>query len=270
MPGRDLLGNRWSAVEYLGAVLVEVCDEPEGTLDERFLSPHRRVCSVCRAGVRVRGHSALACRMGVLGDLLRRRSGDRTVADPRRSRTPGREALLPDTERTTTLGQGVPGYDHAALCCLADLDALGRCEVRVVGGTRLATDLGSLGTRALVLHRVLDLPGERVSRPGGETARGAGSERGEDRPVPVREASHVFEHVYVLSGNCTPAGFVEGPPVLQGAFGSTRLENHPRRPDAKERTGRVRRVRAEREAPAHPPPLVSIHPASWKGCLATF
>ena len=39
-------------------------------------------------------HSALARRMSVLGDLLRRRSGDGTLADPRSSRTPGKEHHL--------------------------------------------------------------------------------------------------------------------------------------------------------------------------------
>src|SRR5215216_552568 len=39
---------------------------------------------------------------------------------------------------------------------------------------------------------------------GGEAPRGAGPERGEYWPLPVREASHVFEHV--LSGDHTPAG----------------------------------------------------------------
>jgi hypothetical protein len=43
------------------------------------------------------------------------------------------------------LGQGVRGRGGAALPGLADRDALGRCEVRVVGGARLATVLGALG-----------------------------------------------------------------------------------------------------------------------------
>src|SRR5918912_364316 len=104
--------------------------------------------------------------MGVHGTLLWLRPCDRTLAGPRRARTPGRANVLPDTEGATTVGQGVCGRGDGALRCLADLDALGRCEVRVVGGARLATDPGSLGSRALVLHHVLDLPRERVSRAG--------------------------------------------------------------------------------------------------------
>src|SRR5215208_1127560 len=124
--------------------------------------------------------------------------------------------------------------------------------------------MGALGSRALVLHHVLDLPGERVSRPGGESSRGEGSERGEHRPVPLREASHVCEHVLVLPGGCTAARFVVGSPALRCTAGSTRLEDPPRRADARERTGRIRGVRTEGEVQAHSPRLVSIRRTARK------
>src|SRR5829696_10573783 len=132
---------------------------------------------------------------------------------------------------------------------LMPLDAVrfGWSEVPV-----LLTDLGSSGTGAHFVHRVLDLPGERVSRPGGKGASGEGPECGDQRPVPVREASHVCEHVTVLPGKCTVVRLVGRTAVLCGASGATRLEDYPRRPDAKKRTARIRRVRPQREVPAHP------------------
>ena len=93
------------------------------------------------------------------------------------------------------LDQGVRCRGAGALRCLACFDALGRREIPLVGDAQLAAALGSLGSRALVLHHVLDAPGERVLCPGGETARGAGPEPGEHRPVPLREAPYVCEHL---------------------------------------------------------------------------
>src|SRR5215217_1509336 len=253
-----VLRSRWVAVNSMGAVVVEVRDEPEGTLGKGTLGSARRVCGVRRAALRLRRGTTLARWMGVHRDLLQLRRCDRTLAGPQRARTPTRADVLPDAKWATPLGQGVRGRGDGALPHLADLDALGRCEVRVVGGARLATAHGSLGSRALVLHHVLDLPGERVSRPGGEAARGEGTERGEHRPV-LREASHVREHVLVLPGGCTAARFVVGSPALRCTAGSTGLEDPPRRADARERTGRIRGVRTEREIPTRSPHLVSIH-----------
>src|SRR3712207_2334336 len=68
----------------VGTALVEVCDEPAGTLGERHLGPDRRVRSVCRAALRLRGNSALYRRMGIHYDLLRHRPGDHPLAGPRR------------------------------------------------------------------------------------------------------------------------------------------------------------------------------------------
>src|SRR5215203_2497298 len=217
----------------LSAVLVEACDEPQGTCGERYLGPRRRVRGIRRAALRLRGDGTLARRMGVHGDLLRIRLGDHSLVGPPRPRTLGRAVVRPGTEGTTTLGQGVRGRDHAALCRLADLDAPGCREIRMVGGACLLTDLGSSGTGAHFVHRVLDLPGERVSRPGGKGASGEGPECGDQRPVPVREASHVCEHVTVLPGKCTVVRLVGRPAVLCGASGATRLEDYPRSPDAK-------------------------------------
>ena len=117
---------------------------------------------------------------------------------------------------------------------------------------------GSLGSRTLVLHHVLDLPGERVSGPGGEATRGEGSERSEHWPVPLREASYVCEYVLVLPGERSAFRFVVGSAAVRPTIGSTRLEDPFRRADAGERTGRIRRVRTGREIPTHPPRLVSI------------
>ena len=177
-------------------------------------------------------------------------------ADPR---TPRREDVLADPEGTASLGQGVRDRGIAALCSLVDPDAPGRREARVVGGSWLATPLGSPGTPALVLRHIPDLQGERVSRPRGEAARGAGSEGGKHRPVPLREAPHVLEHVPVLPRKRAPARLVVGPAAVPGATGTTRLEDHPRRPDAEEPIGGIQRVRAEREVPAYPPHLVTVH-----------
>src|SRR5215212_2631603 len=94
---------------------------------------------------------------------------------------------------------------------------------------------------------------------GGEAARGEGTERGEHWSVPLREASHVREHVLVLPGGCTAARFVVGSPALRCTAGSTGLEDPPRRADAREWTGRIRGVRTEREIPTRSPHLVSIH-----------
>src|SRR5215204_999769 len=149
----------------LSAVLVEACDEQQGTCGERYLGPRRRVRGIRRAALRLRGDGTLVRRMGVHGDLLRIRLGDHSLVGPPRPRTLGRAVVRPGTEGTTTLGQGVRGRDHAALCRLADLDAPGCREIRMVGGACLLTDLGSSGTGAHFVHRVLDLPGERVSRP---------------------------------------------------------------------------------------------------------
>src|SRR5919107_173607 len=139
----------------MGTVLVEVRDEPKGTLGKGTLGSARRVCGVHRAALCLRGDTTLARRVGVHGTLLRLRPCDRTLAGPQRPRTPGGADILPDTEGATTLGQGVCGRGAAAVRCLADRDALGRRDVRVVGGARLATAVGSLGTRALVLRHVL-------------------------------------------------------------------------------------------------------------------
>src|SRR3712207_5905755 len=156
---------------------MEVRYEPEGTPGERSSGPDRRVRGLRRAALRLGGDAALDRRMGVHGYLFRLRPGDHAVDGPRRPRAPGRAAVLPDTGRTAALGQGVYSRDHVALCAVACPDAPGRREVRVVGGARLATDRGSHGPRALVLHRVPDLQGERVSRPRGETAGGEGPDR---------------------------------------------------------------------------------------------
>src|SRR5215203_4513419 len=232
----------------MGAVVVEVRDEPECALGKGTLGSTRRVCGVRRAALRLRRDTTLARWMGVHRDLLWLRRCDRTLAGPQRARTPTRADVLPDAKWAIPLGQGVRG----------------RGEVRVVGGARLATAHGSLGSRALVLHHVLDLPGERVSRPGGEAARGEGTERGEHRPVPLREASHVREHVLVLPWERTAARFVVGSPALRCTAGSTGLEDPPRRADARERTGRIRRVRTEGEVQAHSPRLVSIRRTARK------
>src|SRR5215204_4017887 len=248
----------------MGAVVVEVRDEPQGTLGKGTLGSVRRVCRVRRAAVRLRRDAALARRMGVHGTVLWLRPCDRTVAGPQRARTLSRADVLPDAEWATTVGQGVRGRGDGALRSLADLDALGRCEVRVLGGARLATDLRSLGSRALVLHHVLDFPGERVSGPGGESSTGEGPECGEQRPLPLRQASHVREYVVVLPGERTAFRFVVGSHVLHRTAGSVSLEDPPRRADARERTGRIRRVRTEREVPAHSPRLVRIF-AEWRG-----
>src|SRR5829696_2798257 len=101
------LRSRWVAVNSMGAVLVEVRDEPEGTLGKGTLGSARRVCGVRRSALRLR-----RC--------------DRTLAGPQRARTPSRADVLPDAEGATPLGQGVGGRGDGALRCLADLDALGR------------------------------------------------------------------------------------------------------------------------------------------------
>src|SRR5215208_5088149 len=243
----------------MGAVVVEVRDEPECALGKGTVGSTRRVCGVRRAALRLLRDTTLARWMGVHGTLLWLRRCDRTLAGPRRARTPTRADVLPDTEWATTLGQDVCGRGTATLPHLADLDALGRCEVRVVGGARVATAYGSLGSRALVLHHVLDLPGKCVSRPGSESSRGEGTERGEHRSVPLREASHVCEHVLVLPWERTAARFVVGSPALRCTVGSTGLEDPLRRADAREWTGRIRGVRTEREIPTRSPHLVSIH-----------
>src|SRR5215213_3346 len=162
----------------MGAVVVEVRDEPECALGKGTLGSARRVRGFRRAALRLRRDTTVARWMGVHRDLLQLRGCDRTLAGPQRARTPSRADVLPDAEGATPLGQGVRGRGDGALHCLADLDALGRCEVWVVGGARVATDFGSLGSRALVLHHVLDLPGERVSRPSGESSRAEGTDRG--------------------------------------------------------------------------------------------
>src|SRR5215203_2811564 len=254
----------------MGTVFVEVRDEPEGTLGKGTVGSARRVCGVRCAALRLLRDTTLARWMGVHGTLLWLRRCDRTLAGPRRARTPTRADVLPDAKWATPLGQGVRGRGDGALRCLADLDALGRCEVRVVGGARLATAHGSLGSRALVLHHVLDLPGKCVSLPGGESSRGEGTERGEHRPVPLREASHVREHVLVLPWERTAARFVVGSPALRCTAGSTGLEDPPRRADAREWTGRIRRVRTEGEVPAHSPRLVSIRRTARKVNSANF
>src|SRR5215218_827501 len=118
----------------LSAVLVEACDEQQGTCGERYLGPRRRVRGIRRAALRLRGDGTLVRRMGVHGDLLRIRLGDHSLVGPPRPRTLGRAVVRPGTEGTTTLGQGVRGRDHAALCRLADLDAPGCREIRMVGG----------------------------------------------------------------------------------------------------------------------------------------
>src|SRR5918998_2945415 len=119
-------------------------DEPEGPLGH-----DRRVRGARGAVLRARGDGALANRVGVHGDLLRLPTGTRGHARPRRPRTPGGADVLPDTEGATPLGQGHRGRVLADRYCLADLDALGRREVRVVRGPRLATDTRGLGTCAL-------------------------------------------------------------------------------------------------------------------------
>src|SRR5215208_3621762 len=205
----------------MGAVVVEVRDEPECALGKGTLGSARRVCGFRRAALRLRRDTTVARWMGVHRDLLQLRGCDRTLAGPQRARTPSRADVLPDAEGATPLGQGVRGRGDGALHCLVDLDALGRCEVWVVGGARVATDFGSLGSRALVLHLVLDW--ER-----------------------------------------TAARFVVGSPALRGTAGSTGLEDPPRRADARERTGRIRRVRTEGEVPAHSPRLVSIRRTARK------
>src|SRR5829696_3892467 len=227
----------------VGAVLVEVCDEPQGTHGERIAGPDSRVRSVRHAAVRGCGDGALVRRMGVHGDLLRLLPGDHSLGGPRKPRAPGRETGRPHTEGPTALGQGVRGCGDAPICCLADLDASGCWEIRLVADARLVTSYGSLGTCALFLRSVLDLPGERVSRTGSESSRGEGPECGDYRPVPVREASHVWEHVLVFAGKCTPFGLLVGLVALPGDSGPTCLEDHPRRADAEERPGRIRRVR---------------------------
>src|SRR5215217_7556850 len=264
------LRSRWVAVNSMGAVLVEVRDEPEGTLGKGTLGSARRVCGVRRSALRLRRDTTLARWVGaahLLQPLPRRQPARHGTL---RARTPSRADVLPDAEGATPLGQGVRGRGDGALHCLADLDALGRCEVWVVGGARVATDFGSLGSRALVLHHVLDLPGERVSRPAGESSRGEGTERGEHRTLPLREASHVREHVLVLPWERTAARFVVGSPALRGTAGSPGVEDPPRRADARERTGRIRRVRTEGEVPAHSPRLVSIRRTARKVNSANF
>src|SRR5215208_4912790 len=105
---------------------------------------------------------------------------------------------------------------------------------------------------------------ENAYLPGGEAARGEGTERGEHWSVPLREASHVCEHVLVLPWERTAARFVVGSPALRCTVGSTGLEDSPRRADARERTGRIRRVRTEGEVQAHSPHLVSIRRTARK------
>jgi protein-S-isoprenylcysteine O-methyltransferase Ste14 len=63
----------------------------------------------------------------------------------------------------------------------------------------------------------------------------------------------------VLPGERTAFRFVVGSHVLHRTAGSVGLEDPPRRADARERTGRIRRVRTEGEIPAHSPRLVSIY-----------
>src|SRR5215208_4501283 len=106
----------------MGAVVVEVRDEPQGTLGSA-----RRVCRVRRAALRLCRDAALARRMGFPGTLLWLRPCDHTVAGPQRARTPSRADVLPDAEWAATLGQGVRCRGDGALRSLADLDALGRC-----------------------------------------------------------------------------------------------------------------------------------------------
>src|SRR5215208_7305448 len=209
----------------MGAVVVEVRDEPECALGKGTLGSTRRVRGFRRAALGLRRDTTLARWMGVHRDLLQLRRCDRTLASPQRARTPTRADVLPDAKWATPLGQDVCGCGTATLPHLADRDALGRCEVRVVGGARLATAYGSLGSRALVLHHVLDLPGERISRAGGKSSRGEGSERGEHRPVPLREASHVREHVLVLPWERTAFRLVVGAPALRCTAESTGLED---------------------------------------------
>src|SRR5215217_7609856 len=139
------LRSRWVAVNSMGAVLVEVRDEPEGTLGKGTLGSARRVCGVRRSALRLRRDTTLARWMGVHRDLLQLRRCDRTLAGPQRARTPTRADVLPDAKWATPLGQGVRSRGTATLPHLADRDALGRCEVRVVGGARVATAYGSLG-----------------------------------------------------------------------------------------------------------------------------
>src|SRR5215212_8872364 len=220
----------------MGAVVVEVRDEPECALGKGTLGSASRVCGFRRAALRLRRDTTVARWMGVHRDLLQLRGCDRTLAGPQRARTPSRADVLPDAEGATPLGQGVRGR----------------------------------GSGALVLHHVLDLPGERVSRPGGESSRGEGTQRGEHRTLPLREASHVREHVLVLPWERTAARFAVGSPALRGTAGSTGLEDPPRRADARERTGRIRRVRTEGEVPAHSPRLVSIRRTARKVNSANF
>ena len=99
---------------------------------------------------------------------------------------------------------------------------------------------------------------ENAYLPGGESSRGEGTERGEHRPVPLRQESHVREYVLVLPGERTAARFVVGSHALCRTAGSVGLEDPPRRADARERTDRIRGVRTEGEVPAHSPPLVTI------------
>src|SRR5215213_1664368 len=107
-----------------------------------------------------------------------------------------------------------------------------------------------------------------LSRPGGQAARAEGTERGNYRPLPVRQApyvySSIFEHVLVLPGARTAAGLVVGSAALPGSSGSSGLEDHPRRWDARERTGRIPGLRAERDVPTHPSRLVTTHPTPSK------
>jgi protein-S-isoprenylcysteine O-methyltransferase Ste14 len=113
------------------------------------------------------------------------------------------------------------------------------------GWSQMPGWLQVMGALALVLslRSVLDLPGDRVSRTRSESSRGEGPNGGDFRPIPVREASHVWEHVLVFAGKCTPVGLLVGLVALPGDSGPTCLEDHPRRADAEERPGRIRRVR---------------------------
>ena len=144
---------------------------------------------------------------------------DHSLVGSRRARALGRETVRPDTEGPTALGQGVRGCGDAPICRLADLDASGCCEIRLVADARLVTRLGSLGTCALFVRRVPHLPGERVSRTGSENSRGEEPEGGEVRPVSVREASHVCEHVLVSPWKYTPVGLLVGPLALLWRLG---------------------------------------------------
>jgi hypothetical protein len=146
----------------------------------------------------------------------------------------------------------------AALRRLVYPHATGRREVRVVGRTCPATGLGSTWHRAIVLRHVRGLPGERVPLPGSEATGGPGTERRYDRPAQAREASLVLFRSRVFPSYRASARFRVGSPLLLGPDSPHGPENGPRGPNAKERTGRLHRVRPERPVQARASCLVIV------------